>query len=93
MVHFLLCSDFGDIFDTDHFIASLKDTVRIIKELPKSVSEQIERKKLTRFYMHPGSWSNESYYAKIVRTHAHKYTDFIVFLSLILLGGIYIIFY
>lgn len=67
-------SDFGDIFDTDHFIASLKDTVRIIKELPKSVSEQIERKKLTRFYMHPGSWSNESYYAKIILPLVLKHT-------------------
>lgn len=55
-------SDFGDIFDTDHFISSLKSSVRVIKELPKSVTDKIQDKKLTKYYLHPGSWSNESYY-------------------------------
>lgn len=67
-------SDFGDIFDTDHFIASLKNSVRIIKELPKPVSEKLEKKKLTRLYMHPGSWSNESYYANIILPLVKKHT-------------------
>lgn len=66
-------SDFGDIFDTDHFISSLKSSVRVIKELPKSVTDKIQDKKLTKYYLHPGSWSNESYYVNyilpLIQTH------------------------
>ncbi|KAG4922790.1 hypothetical protein AAZX31_18G255700 [Glycine max] len=53
-------SDFKDIFDVDHFITSLRDEVRIIKQLPPKVKRRVE---LGLFYsMPPISWSNISYY-------------------------------
>ncbi|KAJ7524880.1 hypothetical protein O6H91_17G026000 [Diphasiastrum complanatum] len=55
-------SDFGDIFDVDHFILSLRDQVRIIKQLPQKSSNTWKNGKI--FTMHPVSWSSESYYLK-----------------------------
>jgi hypothetical protein len=55
-------SDFGDIFDTSYFIASLRSSVQIIRELPSSLLQKIQEGSLPVYYMHPGSWSNESYY-------------------------------
>ncbi|KAK6921985.1 GDP-fucose protein O-fucosyltransferase [Dillenia turbinata] len=52
-------SDFDDIFDTRHFIDSLRDEVRIIRRLPKKLSEKHGYKPLL---MPPVSWSNEKYY-------------------------------
>ncbi|KHN10351.1 DUF246 domain-containing protein [Glycine soja] len=36
-------SDFQDIFDVDHFIASFRDEVRILKELPPRLNMKVER--------------------------------------------------
>jgi hypothetical protein len=55
-------SDFGDIFDTSYFIASLRSSVQIIHELPSSLLQKIQEGSLHVYYMHPSSWSNESYY-------------------------------
>ncbi|KAL3629487.1 Rhamnogalacturonan I rhamnosyltransferase 1 [Castilleja foliolosa] len=53
-------SDFQDIFDVDHFISSLRDEVRILKELPPRLKRRVE---LGMFYeLPPVSWSNVSYY-------------------------------
>ncbi|KAL8475914.1 hypothetical protein ACS0TY_028541 [Phlomoides rotata] len=53
-------SDFQDIFDVDHFISSLRDEVRILKELPVRLKRRVE---LGMFYeLPPVSWSNISYY-------------------------------
>ncbi|KAL7141159.1 hypothetical protein ABFS83_08G035300 [Erythranthe nasuta] len=53
-------SDFEDIFDVDHFISSLRDEVRILKELPPRLKRRVE---LGMFYeLPPISWSNISYY-------------------------------
>ncbi|KAL0332160.1 UNVERIFIED_CONTAM: Rhamnogalacturonan I rhamnosyltransferase 1 [Sesamum calycinum] len=55
-------SDFQDIFDVDHFILSLRDEVRILKELPVKLQRRIE---LGMFYeLPPVSWSNISYYRR-----------------------------
>ncbi|KAK6129105.1 hypothetical protein DH2020_037141 [Rehmannia glutinosa] len=35
-------SDFQDIFDVDHFISSLRDEVRILKELPPRLKRRVE---------------------------------------------------
>lgn len=54
------CSEFQDIFDVDHFITSLRDEVRILKELPPRLKRRVE---LGRIYsMPPISWSDISYY-------------------------------
>lgn len=53
-------SEFQDIFDVDHFISSLRDEVRILKELPPRLKRRTE---LGMFYtMAPISWSDISYY-------------------------------
>ncbi|KAH6830302.1 O-fucosyltransferase family protein [Perilla frutescens var. hirtella] len=53
-------SDFQDIFDVDHFILSLRDEVRILKELPPRLKRRVEH---GMFYeLPPVSWSNISYY-------------------------------
>ncbi|KAG8477755.1 hypothetical protein CXB51_027561 [Gossypium anomalum] len=52
-------SDFGDIFDVNHFIDSLIDEVRIIKRLPKKFNRKYG---FQAFQMSPVSWSNEKYY-------------------------------
>ncbi|CAO2161217.1 unnamed protein product [Urochloa humidicola] len=63
-------SDFGDIFDVDHFINSLRDELMIVKELPLKL--QLRTKK--RLYsMPPVSWSNETYYLKRILPLAKKH--------------------
>ncbi|XP_021739379.1 uncharacterized protein At1g04910-like [Chenopodium quinoa] len=53
-------SDFEDIFDVDHFINSLRDEVRILKELPPHMKSRIEEK--PAHSLAPVSWSDLSYY-------------------------------
>lgn len=53
-------SDFEDIFDVEHFITSLRDQVRILKELPPRMKIRAERGMV--YSMPPISWSNISYY-------------------------------
>ncbi|CAD6232922.1 unnamed protein product [Miscanthus lutarioriparius] len=63
-------SDFGDIFDVDHFINSLRDELMIVKELPLKL--QLRTKK--RLYsMPPVSWSNKTYYLKRILPLARKH--------------------
>jgi rhamnogalacturonan I rhamnosyltransferase len=57
----ILFSDFGDIFDVNHFIDSLRDEVKIVKELPQKFSEKVP------LSMQPISWSSEKYYLRQVR--------------------------
>lgn len=53
-------SQFQDIFDVNYFITSLRDEVRILKQLP---DEQKRRVKNDSIYtMEPHSWSNLGYY-------------------------------
>ncbi|KAJ7277605.1 hypothetical protein O6H91_13G018500 [Diphasiastrum complanatum] len=52
-------SDFGDIFDVNHFISSLADEVRVIKKLPIKFN-QTETGTIRS--LPPVSWSNDSYY-------------------------------
>ncbi|KAI9082848.1 hypothetical protein K1719_035178 [Acacia pycnantha] len=53
-------SDFEDIFDVDHFITSLRDEVRILRELPPRLKKRVDEKQ--RYSLSPVSWSNISYY-------------------------------
>ncbi|KAK6255861.1 hypothetical protein QUC31_017555 [Theobroma cacao] len=54
-------SEFQDIFDVDYFITSLRDEVRILKELPPRVQQRVEQGLFLS--MQPISWSDISYYA------------------------------
>ncbi|KAG1363744.1 O-fucosyltransferase 34 [Cocos nucifera] len=53
-------SEFQDIFDVDHFITSLRDEVRILKELPPRLKKRAELGMV--YSMPPVSWSDISYY-------------------------------
>ncbi|CAD5186986.1 unnamed protein product [Musa acuminata subsp. malaccensis] len=53
-------SEFQDIFDVDHFTASLRDEVRILKELPPRLKRRAELGMV--YSMPPVSWSDISYY-------------------------------
>jgi hypothetical protein len=37
IIYFLAFSKFGDIFDEDHFVESLRKYVRVVKELPEDI--------------------------------------------------------
>ncbi|XAR51614.1 hypothetical protein NMG60_11006291 [Bertholletia excelsa] len=64
-------SEFQDIFDVEHFITSLRDEIRILKELPPRVKKRVE---LGNFYsLPPVSWSNISYYHNEILPLVKKY--------------------
>jgi len=64
LMHFA-SSEFQDIFDVEHFITSLRDEVRILRELPPRIKRRVG---LGKFHsMPPISWSDISYYHKQVR--------------------------
>ncbi|CAL0307165.1 unnamed protein product [Lupinus luteus] len=64
-------SEFQDIFDVDHFIASLRDEVRILKELPPRLKLRVENEPL--YTMPPISWSDISYYQNQILPLMQKY--------------------
>ncbi|ONK69386.1 uncharacterized protein A4U43_C05F22310 [Asparagus officinalis] len=64
-------SEFQDIFDVDHFIMSLRDEVRILKELPPRLKRRVE---LGMYYsMPPVSWSDISYYQRQILPLIQKF--------------------
>ncbi|KAH6781698.1 O-fucosyltransferase family protein [Perilla frutescens var. frutescens] len=64
-------SEFQDIFDVDHFITSLRDEVRILKELPPRVKRRVELGII--YTMPPVSWSDISYYHNQILPLIQKY--------------------
>ncbi|GLT44100.1 hypothetical protein SLA2020_180160 [Shorea laevis] len=64
-------SEFQDIFDVDHFITSLRDEVRILKELPPRLKQRVEMGRL--YSMPPISWSDISYYHKQILPLIKRY--------------------
>ncbi|XWS37237.1 hypothetical protein CRYUN_Cryun19dG0026100 [Craigia yunnanensis] len=64
-------SEFQDIFDVDHFITSLRDEVRILKELPPRLKRRVEMGLV--YSMPPISWSDISYYHKQILSLIQKY--------------------
>lgn len=64
-------SEFEDIFDADHFITSLRDEVRILKQLPDRVKKRVELGML--YSMAPISWSDISYYQHQILPLIRKY--------------------
>ncbi|KAK9278777.1 hypothetical protein L1049_028355 [Liquidambar formosana] len=64
-------SEFQDIFDVDHFITSLRDEVRILKELPPRLKKRVELGMI--YSMPPISWSDISYYHHQILPLIQKY--------------------
>ncbi|CAI5501524.1 unnamed protein product, partial [Closterium sp. Naga37s-1] len=65
-------SEFEDIFDLEHFVATLKDDIRVVRELPHRVAH---RRVLEKF---PISWSPFSYYREdlLLRLKKHRVMRF-----------------
>ncbi|CAL4942056.1 unnamed protein product [Urochloa decumbens] len=59
-------SKFGDIFDEDHFIESLRKHVKIVKELPEDVSLRFDHNISTIPNMRTKAFSPPSYYLQEV---------------------------
>ncbi|XP_016652135.1 PREDICTED: uncharacterized protein At1g04910-like [Prunus mume] len=64
-------SQLEDIFDVDYFIASLRDEVRILKELPPEQKKKVELESL--YSMPPISWSNMTNYYNTILPRIKKY--------------------
>ncbi|CAI9113382.1 OLC1v1013974C1 [Oldenlandia corymbosa var. corymbosa] len=64
-------SEFQDIFDVDHFITSLRDEVRILKELPPRLKQRVEQGII--YTMPPISWSGIPYYENQILPLIRKY--------------------
>ncbi|VFQ87475.1 unnamed protein product [Cuscuta campestris] len=64
-------SEFQDIFDVDHFITSLRDEVRILKELPPRLKRRVELGII--YTMPPISWSDILYYQNQILPLIRKY--------------------
>ncbi|KAF2294821.1 hypothetical protein GH714_020253 [Hevea brasiliensis] len=64
-------SEFQDIFDAEHFITSLRDEVRILKELPPRLKRRMELG--MTYTMAPVSWSDISYYHNQILPLIQKY--------------------
>lgn len=62
-------SNFGDIFDVNHFINTLRDEVHIVKRIPKRFKTPNNI-----LEMPPVSWSNENYYLKQILPLFHNYS-------------------
>ncbi|KAK2635982.1 hypothetical protein Ddye_030774 [Dipteronia dyeriana] len=61
-------SQFSDTYDVDYFINSLKDEVRILKDLPLALKRKVEAENL--YSMPPIIWSNMTYYYDVVKKEA-----------------------
>ncbi|XP_071711989.1 rhamnogalacturonan I rhamnosyltransferase 1-like [Rutidosis leptorrhynchoides] len=64
-------SEFEDIFDVDHFITSLRDEVRVLKQLPRRLKKRVELGIVHT--MPPVSWSDISYYHNQILPLIQKY--------------------
>ncbi|KAL6192922.1 hypothetical protein ACLB2K_034008 [Fragaria x ananassa] len=64
-------SQFEDIFDVDYFITSLKDEVKILRELPPKQKKKVELESL--YSMPPISWSNMTYYYNTILPRIQTY--------------------
>lgn len=63
-------SQFSEIFDVDYFIISLRDELRILKELPP---QQKKKASEPLFTMPPISWSNMTYYYNVILPRIQKH--------------------
>ncbi|TVU26131.1 hypothetical protein EJB05_28667, partial [Eragrostis curvula] len=66
LICFLSFSKFGDIFDEDHFIESLRKYVRVIKELPEDIFLQFDHNISMIPNMRTKAFSSPSYYLQQV---------------------------
>ncbi|KAI3898033.1 hypothetical protein MKW92_053365 [Papaver armeniacum] len=65
-------SDFGDIYDTDHFISTLKNHVTVIRELPKVLLEQYDYNISFILNIRVKAWAPVSYYLGEVQSVLHE---------------------
>lgn len=55
-------SEFGDIYDEDHFIATLEDYVKVVKKLPEALMERHDYNITNVPTFHVQAWASVNYY-------------------------------
>jgi hypothetical protein len=63
---YIFFSKFGDIFDEDHFIKTLRKHIRVVTELPEDVSAQFDHNISNIPNMRTKAFSSHSYYLEKV---------------------------
>jgi hypothetical protein len=58
----LFCSTFTDIYDEDHFIATLEGYVKVVKELPEELLERYDHNTSNIPNIHVQAWAPVHYY-------------------------------
>ena len=58
----MFCSEFGDIYDEDHFIATLEGYVKVVKKLPEALMESYDYNITDVPTFHVQAWASVSYY-------------------------------
>ncbi len=66
LCRFIAFSKFGDIFDEDHFIGSLRKYIRVVKELPEDAFVNFDHNISMIPNMRTKAFSSESYYLQKV---------------------------
>lgn len=59
-------SEFGDIYDEDHFMSTLKDYVEVVKELPSEVMERYDSNISNIQNLRVQAWAPPRYYLEEV---------------------------
>lgn len=66
LTDFLLSSKFRDIFDEDYFIETLRNHVRVVKELPKDVLQRFNNNMSNILNMRTKALASKTYYLQKV---------------------------
>ncbi|MCL7038293.1 hypothetical protein MKW94_026988, partial [Papaver nudicaule] len=64
--------NFGDIYDTNHFISALEGHVTVIRELPKVLMEQYDYNISNILNIRVKAWAPVSYYLGEVQSALHE---------------------
>lgn len=63
---FISYSEFGDIYDEDHFISTLDGYVKVVKELPEALMERHNYNMTNITNIRVQAWAPVSYYLGVV---------------------------
>jgi len=65
-------SEFGDIYDEDHFISTLDGYVKVVKELPEAIMERHNYNMTNITSIRVEAWASVSYYLGVVHPILQK---------------------
>lgn len=67
----MLCSEFADIYDENHFINTLKGHVNVVRELPEDLIEKYDNVSNIQYLRVP-AWASADYYLEEVQPILQK---------------------